>query len=783
MQNVTILNQPFEGELETNYLFELDDFQKHSYKLINDNLNIPKNILCCAHTGSGKSMLIEFCLLRAHELKKKIICCNPIKTLSNQSFYGLSKKFPDISIGLITGDHKCNPDADCIIMTTEILCNLLIYKTLKYDDFEINNLDFNDFFAVVFDEVHYINDVERGGVWEKCIMNMPKHINQVMLSATIDKPENFINWVYTCNNNPSYLLTNEKRVVPLHFNYSYWVNNSKLSKELEKYSSKINTFTEFTSTSTKVKEIDRMHCLNMDSLNKYFVDVRVNYTFIINEICKQLQQKHMTPAIFFIFSKKKCMEIAKSISTSFNDYNEGTEVGRLFDYYLSKLEQKEAYKNSQQYNIIRDLAIKGISVHHAGLIPVFKEIIEMLFSKNLIKVLFATETFAVGLNMPTKTVIFTDIYKFDNKGKRRLHTHEFIQMSGRAGRRGIDTTGYVIIVPQLFSEVTPAPELNNLIFGGSQKISSKFNIDHDYVLELIENKQLDNIENNICKSLLSTEIQNEITNIDQEIVKLTEKVNNYKFDNLVLFQEYDNLNNQLNGMIKPSNNIMRKILQKIKEMKVDLSFMKDIDKYNEYMDYKKKLDDALLYKEDTMNYVKTNIENQIVLLEKANFIENNTLTQKGLIARKIKEIDSLVTTNILVSDFVEGLFFQKKIKKIIALFTLLCDGKDDDYIEISEEHYDILTFLRKQEILINRELMEPVLDWYEGKHSREISSMYGIHEGDLIKTLNKLIHILEDISQIFLMINKVEYIDIITHIKSKLNRDIVIIESLYLKIA
>jgi len=561
------------------------------------------------------------------------------------------------------------------------------------------------------------------------------------------------------------------------------VNNSKLSKELEKYSNKINTFTEFTNTSTNVKEIDRMHILNMNNLNKYFVDVRINYTFIINEMCKQLQQKHMTPAIFFIFSKKKCMEIAKSITTSFNDYNEGTEVGRLFDYYLSKLEQKEAYKNSQQYNIIRDLATKGISVHHAGLIPVFKEIIEMLFSRNLIKVLIATETFAVGLNMPTKTVIFTDIYKFDNKGKRRLHTHEFIQMSGRAGRRGIDTTGYVIIVPQLFSDETPASELNNLIFGGSQKISSKFNIDHDYVLELIENNQLDKIEENISKSLLNTEIKHEVENIEKEIEFYTEKINNFKFDNIELFQEYDKLNNELNGMIKPSNNIMRKILQKIKEMKVDLSFMKEIDKYNDYMDCKKKLDDAIQYRRNTTTYIKSSINDQLIILEKGKFIESNKLTQKGLIARKIKEIDSLVTTNILMSDFLENLFANKKIHKIIALFTLLCDGKDDDYIEMSEEHYDILTFLRNQDILINRELLEPVLDWYEGKNSREISSLYGIHEGDLVKVLNKLIHILEDVNQIFMLINKIEYIDIINNIKSKLNRDIVMIESLYLKIA
>jgi superfamily II RNA helicase len=189
------------------------------------------------------------------------------------------------------------------------------------------------------------------------------------------------------------------------------------------------------------------------------------------------------------------------------------------------------------------------------------------------------------------------------------------------------------------------------------------------------------------------------------------------------------------------------------------------------------------YRENTINYIETSVRNQLILLEKGNFIENNKLTQKGMIARKIKEIDSLVTTNILLSDFVENIFANKKVHKIVALFTLLCDGKDNDYIEISEEHYDILIFLRNQYILINRELMEPVLDWYEGKNSREISSLHGIHEGDLIKTVNKLVHILEDVSQIFLMINKIEYIDIITQIKTKLNRDLVIIESLYLKIS
>jgi superfamily II RNA helicase len=786
MSNITILDQPFEGELQTPFAFKLDDFQKHSYKLINDDTT--KNILCCAHTGSGKSMLIEFCILRAKKINKKIFYCSPIKTLSNQKFYEFTQKYPDISIGLITGDHKCNPDADCLIMTTEILCNLLIYKTLKYDDFEINNIDFNDFFAVVFDEVHYINDVERGGVWEKCIMNMPKHINQVMLSATIDKPENFINWVYSCNNNPSYLLTNEKRVVPLHFNYSYWVNNSKLSKELEKYASKINTFTEFTSTSTKVKEIDRMHCLTMDSLNKYFVDVKVNFTFIINEICKQLQVKHMTPAIFFIFSKRKCMEIAKSISTNFNDYNEGVEVGRLFDYYLSKLEQKEAYKNSQQYNVIRDLAIKGISVHHAGLIPVFKEIIEMLFSKNLIKVLFATETFAVGLNMPTKTVIFTDIYKFDNRGKRRLMTHEFIQMSGRAGRRGIDKIGYVIIIPQLFSDETNVKDLQNLLFGKSQSITSKFNIDHDFILNLIENNALDKLKDNMNKSLLNSEIVKEIDYIEKDIEVLEDKISKISISNMEQYNDYQKLEDQLTNIITPSQNQIKKIEQKIKDMKKSDIFMKEFGKYQELRQLDNEKNILIIDKKNTINYIERNVNNQINMLKDEGFItEDNMLTQKGQIARKIKEIDTISTTNILVSDYLDMLFKEKKLNKILALFTLLCDGKDSDDYEITEEYHDVLKFIRENSnILINRELLYPVLDWYDGKYSRDIVETYNIHEGDLIKSINKIIHLLDDVIQVFMLINKIEYIDIITEIKNKLigdsTRNIITMESLYLKI-
>jgi len=492
----------------------------------------------------------------------------------------------------------------------------------------------------------------------------------------------------------------------------------------------------------------------------------------------------MLPALFFIFSKKRCMETAQSITMTFNDYNEGVEVNRAFDYYLSKLENKEGYKNSFEYNQIRDLAIKGIGVHHAGLIPVFKEIIEMLFSKNLIKVLFATETFAVGLNSPIKTVIFTDIYKYDNNGKRRLLTHEFIQMSGRAGRRGIDTIGYVILIPQLFKEETSGTELENLIFGKSQQIVSKFNINTDLVLHMIENKQIDQLKENIKKSLLNAEIQKELNIVIKELDNINTKIKNIVFDNLSIYEEYQVLEDKLTDMIKPSQNQLKKIEQKIKDMKKDVKFIKEYEKYKEYMQLKKEYKKAESYQQDINTFIDRNINIQLEILKEGKYINDELeLTQKGQIATKINEVDSLTLTNILMSDYLDSLFLSKKLHKIVAVFTLLCDGKNNDDIEVLDEYHEVTKFLRQfDDILINRELLNPILDWYDGKNSREIVTIYEIHEGDLIKCINKVIHLLDEVCSVFLLTNKIEYIEIITEIKNKLNRDIIKMESLYLKI-
>ena len=230
---------------------------------------------------------------------------------------------------------------------------------------------------------------------------------------------------------------------------------------------------------------------------------------------------------------------------------------------------------------------------------------------------------------------------------------------------------------------------------------------------------------------------------------------------------------------------MKKLEQKIKELKPKLI---ELDKYTELMKYKKEYDKACKYIITLNNYIRSEVDNQIKILKKEGFItDDNQLTQKGQIAIKITELDSITTTNILVSEYLDELFYTKNYYKILALFTLLCDGNGNDDYEIQEAYHDVLKFIREiGDIKINRELLCPVLDWYDGKYSRNIVEIYEIHEGDLIKSINKIIHLLDEVVQIFMQLNKVEYIDIITEIKNKLigepGRNIITMESLYLKI-
>jgi superfamily II RNA helicase len=756
---MNIINTPFEGEVDNPFPFPLDDFQKHAVRILSTEPQ--SNILVTAHTGSGKSLVAEYAIITALKKGKKVIYCSPIKTLSNQKYYEFSRKYP--SVGIITGDNKHNPMADCLIMTTEILM-LMLCK----DKLTINNVDYQvnikeEVFAIIFDEVHYINDVERGNVWEKSIMMVPNNVSIVMLSATINNADGFLEWVYSCNKNPSYLLTNEKRVVPLNFSYIAFHQLQKIPKPLQKYENVLNKFVPIMNTDTK-KISDVTDFL---ALNRYFRDNRANTKWLMNTVCKHLYEQEMCPALFFVFSKKTCFTLAEAITMRFNTDDEGRDIERDVNYYLSRLDNAEDYKKTVQYYQILDLAKKGIAVHHSGLIPVFKEIIEMLFSKNLIKILFATETFAVGLNMPTKTVIFSDVFKFDNGGKRMLHSHEFIQMSGRAGRRGLDTIGYVILLPQLLSDKIDRQEFMGLLNGSPQTLRSKFRIDAKVVLD---HHHSDDVSSFVEKTMFNKELESERRAINKKLSDLPV----YDIRAMELYEELDNINKQLTDRIQPSKATKKILLARRKEIE-------SLEEYEEIKLYKSSRDHILQCTEEK-EYMDTFVDQQIkirrrFLVDNGYLSNDNQLTQKGQTSQSFKELNNIVGTEIVYNDACCSM----DERRWITLLTLITETGGNEFFETP--YPDVTRYLESNfDLSLNRKDVHPVLDWYDRKHITEIIKEYSIFEGDLIKTVQRIINYIDEFKEAYVYVNKLDIVTRLGDIQKVLEREIVSTESLYLKL-
>jgi superfamily II RNA helicase len=771
---VTILNKAFEGELVHPFKYDLDNFQKHSVNLMN-TVN-PCNILVTAHTGSGKSLVAEYAILKAIELGKKVIYCSPIKTLSNQKFFEFTHKYPQISTGIITGDNKHNPMADCLIMTTEILMIMLAKKDIKINEMTFSVDIENEVYAIVFDEVHYINDQERGNVWEKSIMMIPKNVSIIMLSATIDKPQNFLTWVKSVNENPSFLLSNEKRVVPLVFKYGIF--SPKIPKEFKKDEHLFNRFNHL--MELEYKNINEEIMNKYIHFSKFYRDTRVNFRWLITECAKKLHKEDMCPAIFFVFSKKTCFSLADAISEHFNDDNESRQVEKDMAYYLSKLEHKDDYMKTPQYYKLLALAKKGIGVHHSGLIPVFKEIIEMLFSKNLIKVLFCTETFAVGLNMPTKTVVFTDIFKFDNSGKRILHSHEFIQMSGRAGRRGLDKIGHIILLPQVFTDIPERLEFKNLMLGNPQTIKSKFYVDANLILDSIRQNKFENLEEFVKKTLMNAEMDKKKVYLDSKMVEYESKLKTYVFKNYELYEEHASIVAQLNDIIQPSNNQRKRMLVKLKEIEQLPEYKKEYPLFISFRDVNKNLKDCTEEREVLNTFIVEDIKNTIKFLTENKYFEDEKLTLKGQVSLTFRELDNVMGAEIVFSEYVDTL----GDREYLSLLTMITDGRNSDQFEIPEDHIPIWSFVESMfpNHVPNREYIRPILDWYDGSHISDIINQFGIFEGDLIKNINKIINFIEELNEGYVLKNTLKYVEMLNKIKDKLQREIVSTESLYLKL-
>ena len=564
-----------------NYSYELHDFQKWSI----ESIVTGNHVLVCCPTGSGKTFSGEFAIHYFHSKSKKVIYTSPIKALSNEKFYNFTRKYPDISIGLITGDIRCNPDADVLIMTTEILLNKLyqIKSTTPVPNSSISfEMDIEkELGCVIFDEIHMINDENRGHVWEQSIMMLPSHVQMVGLSATLDDPEKFAYWLETkgeftpVSDKQVFLTRKQVRSVPL-IHYSFITVPNGINKAIkdkatqEEIKKAINK--PFVIQDAKNVFNDEQYKTTTNMLKLFEKhDVRVKRQHVLNKVAEYLVQNEMLPALCYVFSRKQLEKCAEEMTTNLLEFDSKVPyiVDRECEQIIRKLPNYEEYLHLPEYVNTVKLLRKGVGMHHAGLMPILREMTELLFARGFIKILFCTETMSVGINLPVKTTIFTDVNKFNGEIVRTLYSHEYTQAAGRAGRLGLDKVGHVVHLNNLFRNVDSV-SYKAMMNGKPQTLTSKFKISFNLILNL-----LDIGDNNLIqfakKSMVTGDLDNQMKEIYQKISKINAEIDNMKLCLQHLrtphdvIEEYIELQeNRVNAVNKKRKEIERKI-QNIQE--------------------------------------------------------------------------------------------------------------------------------------------------------------------------------------------------------------------------
>lgn len=499
--------------------FELDTFQKEAvYHLENGD-----SVFVAAHTSAGKTVVAEYAIALAVKHMTKAIYTSPIKALSNQKFRDFRNIFDEV--GILTGDVQISPEASCLIMTTEILRSML-YRGADL----IRDVEF-----VIFDEVHYVNDLERGVVWEEVIIMLPAHVTLILLSATVPNTYEFASWVGRTKMKDLYVISTPKRPVPLehylwakksiykivdadkNFIDNGWKEANAVLSGRDKIKIKAPAPIEGSSghqggnqrggrggsgrggiqrgggqqrggTQPRGRGGPPRASHNPGHMGRGgrpggHTTVAQDRTLWVH-LVQFLRKESLLPACIFVFSKKRCEENADALGNQdFCTANEKSAIHMIIEKSIARLRPED--RVLPQIIRLKDLLGRGIAVHHGGLLPIVKELVEILFAQTLVKVLFATETFAMGLNLPTRTVVFSGYRKHDGHEFRNLLPGEYTQMAGRAGRRGLDPVGSVIIVAPGGDEAPPATELRRMILGEPSKLRSQFRLTYNMILNLL----------------------------------------------------------------------------------------------------------------------------------------------------------------------------------------------------------------------------------------------------------------------------------------------------------
>ncbi|MFP4134186.1 MAG: DEAD/DEAH box helicase [Halothece sp.] len=503
-------------DLSTLFPFELDNFQVRAIAALEQD----KSVVVSVPTGSGKTLVGEYAIHRALAKGKRVFYTTPLKALSNQKLRDFQEQFGSEQVGLLTGDISINRDAGVVVMTTEIFRNMLYGTSIGKVGVSLENVE-----TVVLDECHYMNDPNRGTVWEESIIYCPQEIQLVALSATIANAGQLTDWINQIHG-ATELIKSDFRPVPLEF---YFSNPKGLFPLLDAKKKKLNSRLNPKKKGGKTR-VSKADCPD------------------ISTVVEQLAERELLPAIYFIFSRRGCDQSVQQLNfLSLVTAEESEQIQQALQEFLRK--HPEGVRAAQVEPLRR-----GIAAHHAGVLPAWKGLVEELFTRGLVKVVFATETLAAGVNMPARTTVISSLSKRTDQGHRLLRASEFLQMSGRAGRRGMDERGNVVCVQTRFEG---AKEAAYLATQEADPLVSQFTPTYGMVLNLLQRQTIQEAESLLQRSFAQYLANQKLIPEQKAIAQLTQDIARIDVEIAPIPREYFHQYEKLQAHLKEERRILK----------------------------------------------------------------------------------------------------------------------------------------------------------------------------------------------------------------------------------
>ena len=767
---------------------QLDRFQEEAIAAINQDTSV----IVTAPTGAGKTVIAEYAVEKCLKENRRVIYTAPIKALSNQKYRDFHDEYGD-RIGIVTGDVVLNPHAQVLLMTTEIFRNTI------FDDIErLQNVSY-----VIFDEIHYINDIERGTVWEESLIFAPQHIKFICLSATIPNINPFAEWIQSVRDVEIKVVEELKRPVPLKHHLYFKDYGIGTTKHIQHLRNRVQH-------DSRRREYDLPEDKSVKELPGDFIQ---------EHLIPYLRRKKQLPCLYFCFSRKGCEENAAALAF-------GTQI-----QLLKKSQRAEILKQFDELCVLFDIAEEkkiagfrkllshGIAYHHAGMLPTLKEVVERLFTSGLIQLLFTTETFAVGINMPACSVVFDSLEKYDGIGFRYLKAREYHQMAGRAGRRGIDTIGYV------YSQIIPAyineHEIKSAVTEKIEPIESQFNLSYSSILNLYDKYgddiydvyglSLSNHQNRVRVIELNEQIKNKTQKLQtlpepeciHDGIDGTEAIQNHHRQKRNRQKKLQQLHIQKGQILSETRRKKRKKeragrlkliykdIQQLKETKIESlcagceHFQTCSTRYQAIRTMETQL--QKLKKRTTViaNDPKKQIAARLKVLEELGYIEEQSLLPRGKIASRIYGYE-IQLTQLLFSGVFEKLTEDEINCVMIAIVSE--PRKDSNYKRLKDERlldilYDVSTQISDIQLLeIEHQITEitPMLEvrlctamlaWSQGCEFDELEKYARLDAGDFVRSFRLVIDQLRQIRRA--MTGHTALVDKLNHCIEKINRDVV----------